>query len=197
VPLTAEEQTAARCAACQQPLREPRLEIEFPRIIRLSGVLALICSSLLLLNAAVSGWLTVATFVWAGPSAGGCAAPLAGCTGLLCFILGKLLVRGRSTSASHLGIVAILSGLLDVGWGVLLDTILLTKDQSDLLFFDLPLPLLSGGAFWYRHLEDRNWAVILGSLGLIAGVGLITAGMLALAGRKRYQQWRRARYEVA
>ena len=155
-----------------------------PRAIRLAGMLSIISGSVLLFNTAVSFLLSAAVFAWVGPGRAVGIAPLALVTGLLCLYSGKRIRRRQATTASSLGIISFICGLLNIAFATHLAAVLLVVGQNDLLHY-------GGGEYWYRHLEDRNWAFLVGGVSVIAGIGLIMAGGLALFGREQYQAWRR------
>jgi hypothetical protein len=171
--------------------REPQVadEAQFPAPIRVAGLLSRIFAGLLLLNAGVSSLLTCAMFAWIGPPAGGFIMPLGFLTGLACFIGGGKIMRGKAQNTSGHGISAIICGLLNLGFGTLLVAVLLAADAKDLLFS-------FGGLFYYSgRAQSRNWALFIGGVSIVAGMGLITGGVLAWSGRRAYQLWRESQLD--
>jgi hypothetical protein len=156
--------------------RPVRRRPEFPLLVRIAGIIWIVFGCVILLNAAVSLLVSLGQ---AAPRGGAEAAGRA--TGSMCgvavillfggaFILvGVQSIRGTAKDTLGNGIGSIVFGFLNLGCGLMLM---------------LGGAMAGGGA---------GVVILIGSaISLLAGVGLLAAGVLALIGRDAYKTWRRA-----
>ena len=143
---------------------------EFPRAVQIAGIIWIVIGSLILLNAAAGLLLTFGTVGGGADRAGGVCPMLIGVLFAAVFLhVGIQSTRGTAKDTLGNGIGSILFGLPNAGFGVI---------------------LIGGAAVAGRPVGLI--LVLLGIVCLLAAVGLLAAGVLALVGRQQYKAWRRA-----
>jgi hypothetical protein len=143
-----------------------------------AGVLSFISASILLVQTVVT-FLMLLDIASAGPRVAILAIPLSGLTGLACLIRGVQLVRVTVVNIEFYGILLIVSGFLNCGFGTLLFFALHVGGDHDMFYC------------WHEH--DRVHAMLLGGVSFLAGIGLLAGGVLAWRNRREYQLWREER----
>jgi hypothetical protein len=157
-----------------------RRRADFPPMVRIAGIVWIIFGCLIVLNAILSVVVAVAssaqketatTGTPAGASAAGnvCGGVCLVLFGAVFIHVGLQSIRGTAKDTLGNGIGSIVLGLLNLGWGVLI----------------LVGAAVVGGA-------ARAVGLIVGVIGILGGLGLLAAGVLALVGRVDYRAWRQA-----
>jgi hypothetical protein len=144
---------------------------EYPKVVRIAGVIWIVFGSLILLNSAVNLLVTFSTAAGGGAQTGDrvFVALLAMLIGAVFIHAGLQSTRGTAKDTLGNGIGSIIFAGLIGGAGVLL----------------LLGSLVVGGTVGLI-------GAVLGGINLLNGVGLLAAGVLALLGRHAYKAWRRA-----
>ena len=148
--------------------------VPFPVPVRIAGVIWIVFGGLIVMGAA----LTLLTSL-SRPQVPNAGAQTAGnvCQGLFQLLIGAAFlfvgvqtVKGTAKDTLGNAIGSIILGALNGGFGFVLV---------------LGALALAGGGM-------AALAVVLGGISVLAGLGLITAGVLALVGRKEYRAWKQA-----
>ncbi len=163
-----------------------------PRLIRTAGIIWIIFGSLILINTVVNFALVGAAArenAAAGANAadgakvigGGCGSFVGIAFGIAFLFVGTQSVNGTAKDTLGNGIGSIVIGLLNAGLGAV---------------------ALLGGLALFTAIAQKNAGpgadqaaliiTITGGVGLLCGLGLILAGVLALMGRADYKAFRRA-----
>jgi hypothetical protein len=168
----------------EEPYMSPRYEEDdyeeddrrapFPSLVWCAGVIWILFGCLMLINAGCQVVLTAMNTAAAGQQAnasnpGATGAPFCGALfGIAFLFVGAQTVKGTAKDTLGNGIGSLVFGVLIGSVGALLVVAALALTGA------LSLILL-----------------IAGGINVFAGVGLLVAGILALAGREQYKAWRR------
>jgi hypothetical protein len=151
--------------------------VPFPGTVRIAGIIWIVIGGLILLNAVANLIITSALAAGQNPGAaaagGSCPAVVGALIGLAFIFVGQQSVRGTARDTLGNGIGSLGIGLLVSGVGV--------------------LAVLGGAAVAGQQAGQQGMILlIIGIVNLFGGIGLLTAGLLALIGRGRYREWKRS-----
>jgi hypothetical protein len=157
-----------------EPLEPSGGQVTYPQSVKTAGVIWIIFGCLILLNAAVNLWVTMSqAALRGGPAPAGLGAVVIGALFGAVFIhVGNQSTKGTARDTLGNGIGSLVFALLNGAYGVMLVMVGLAG-----MAIGAPMAIV---------------VLAVGGVGILAGVGLLAAGVLALVGRAEYIAWRRA-----
>jgi len=136
--------------------------VEIPTSVRIAGIVWIVFGALILVNPVIN--------LLAGGGGGGdmVAVLIVILFGAVFINVGVQSLRGTAADTLGNGIGSIIFGVLNAGYGAMIFV--------GAAVGGLPMAL----------------AVVIGGISILGGIGLLTAGVLALVGRQDYKAWRQA-----